>query len=181
MAALAIYEQQRVIRCQIAQAGRTHDGAGIADGVHAGIERWDGIPKLVEDIRIALLGEIGGRNDVDRNGGLQDSAPASPAADDDNLLGNGGQRQRYPDLAGGLGDRDLAWGQARCGRQHLMGTVAQPAQRRDSLVIGWLLLRPDRHGGVRNGCSSRIEHDDPETLLGIRGDADKQAQASHGG
>ena len=74
MATLAVHEDQRVVRRQVAQRRRPHDGGGVADRLRVDVERRNDRGQLVLQIDDALVGQIGGGQHVARHRRCRDWA-----------------------------------------------------------------------------------------------------------
>ena len=104
VAALAVHEHQRVVCCQIADAGRAHDGRAVGDRLRVDAEGRDDRAQQVQQIGPSLCPYAGPADDVDRRIGL-DSGPATPpGADNDDLgqLHHLGHRIGVGERVGGL-------------------------------------------------------------------------------
>ena len=83
---LPFTQHQRVVGRQVAQHRRPHDSGSVADWLRVDVERRDDRPQLVLQIDHALVGQIGGRQHVDRHRRCGDGPRPTARTDDDGLL-----------------------------------------------------------------------------------------------
>ena len=86
VAALAVHQDKRVVRRQVAQHRRPDNRRRVADRLRVDIERRDDGAQLVWQIDGALVGQIRGRQHVDRHRRCGDGPRLTARPDDDGLL-----------------------------------------------------------------------------------------------
>ena len=80
---LAVDQDQRVVVSKIAQAGRPHQGGGIADRMRRHVEGRHQVAQLLVELRRALAHDVIDRNRVDGDLGLGHRTGIRTAAEDD--------------------------------------------------------------------------------------------------
>ncbi len=94
MTPLSIHEHQRLVGREAAQVGWPREGSSVTDGLGVDVEGGYDVAQHVREVDVALVDDLGGGDDVYRNGRLRNRARSGAGpdgrdpAEDDRLLGH---------------------------------------------------------------------------------------------
>ncbi|MDE2781886.1 MAG: hypothetical protein OXK77_02925 [Gemmatimonadota bacterium] len=139
VAALPVHKHERVVRRQIADVGRPHDGRSVRDGLRVDVEGRNDRPQQVEEIGPTLCPHAGPADHVHRRVGLDRGPAAAPRANDDDLVQfhHRGDRVGAGERVGRLLGLQHRGHDRKGGReqQHGGGADRDPAHQKETVTV----------------------------------------------
>ena len=147
VAALAVDEDQRVVRGHVAQVGRPHDGGRVADGLGVDVEGRRQRAHQVGDVGGPLIGEIRAADHVDGNHRLG-AGPRLATSPDHDQFGLQEDLQREGDPTLRFLHQIFQHLKVRSDDHYRVRRIAEIAELRGAGLVSGLLLISDQYRGA---------------------------------